>query len=153
MANPKNKLKSAPKPTETVNHPSHYNQFGKEVIDLIEEACENPTFHIGNSLKYVLRYESKNGLEDLKKALWYLERAGECYLLTSRNSEFPFDKNFQNALNAVEGQSKTTCRNALAAYLTSLLALNVQDPEGLDQFKDLYPQAVRWLRLLIEQVK
>lgn len=57
---------------DTVNHPKHYN-FGKiEVIDAIEDwGCG---FHVGNVIKYVARYKHKNGLEDLKKAKWYLDR-------------------------------------------------------------------------------
>lgn len=57
---------------DTVNHPKHYN-FGKiEVIDVIEDwGCG---FHAGNVIKYVARYKHKNGLEDLKKAKWYLDR-------------------------------------------------------------------------------
>ena len=55
-----------------VDHPAHYNQGKIEVIDAIEDWKLN--FHAGNVVKYVARYEHKNGLEDLKKAAWYLNR-------------------------------------------------------------------------------
>lgn len=62
---------------ETVNHPVHYG--GKdnpyEVIKIIEAL--NLDFHLGNTLKYIARAGVKNAdteLEDLKKALWYLQR-------------------------------------------------------------------------------
>lgn len=42
-------------------------------IDIIEEF--NLDFNLGNVIKYVLRHRNKNGLEDLEKASWYLERA------------------------------------------------------------------------------
>ena len=69
-------IKEAPK--ETVNHPSHYNQGGIEVIDIIESATkglnDSEGFYIGNILKYLCRWKFKNGLEDLKKAKWYLDK-------------------------------------------------------------------------------
>ncbi len=57
---------------ETVNHPSHYTQGGLEVIDAIEGM--DLGFHAGNVVKYVARYKFKNGIEDLRKARWYLDR-------------------------------------------------------------------------------
>ena len=57
---------------EMVNHPSHYNQ-GIETIEYIESWSMN--FNIGNVIKYVTRAGYKdNQLEDLKKAMWYLQR-------------------------------------------------------------------------------
>lgn len=66
--------------TETVNHPSHYQSTnGIEVIDVIaaftEELSGIVAFDIGNVIKYVCRFSNKNGVEDLKKAKWYLEHA------------------------------------------------------------------------------
>lgn len=56
-----------------VNNPSHYQSLGGiEVIDIIEEFEMN--FNLGNVIKYVLRHKNKNGIQDLKKALWYLNR-------------------------------------------------------------------------------
>jgi len=55
-----------------VDHPAHYNQGSIEIIDAIEDWKLN--FHAGNVVKYVARYEHKNGIEDLKKARWYLDR-------------------------------------------------------------------------------
>lgn len=63
---------------ETVNHPRHYQQCGMEVIDVIDsftQECDgSEAFYVGNVLKYVCRFKKKNGLEDLKKARWYLDR-------------------------------------------------------------------------------
>jgi len=55
-----------------VDHPQHYQGNGIEVIDIIEAFELN--FIEGNIIKYLLRYKSKNGLEDLKKSQWYLQR-------------------------------------------------------------------------------
>lgn len=57
---------------DPVNHPSHYTRGTIQPIDFIE--AQNLGFHEANIIKYVTRYKHKNGLEDLKKAAWYLER-------------------------------------------------------------------------------
>lgn len=62
-----------PEPPEAVNHPAHYNAGQYEVIEVIRDAGLNEGFCLGNALKYILRYKYKNGLEDLKKARWYLD--------------------------------------------------------------------------------
>ena len=58
---------------DNVNHPSHYNFGGIEVIDAIES--RQLGFHEGNVVKYVARAKHKaSELEDLRKAAWYLDR-------------------------------------------------------------------------------
>jgi hypothetical protein len=58
---------------ENVDHPEHYNQGEFEVIDVIEDW--NLGFHLGNAVKYIARAQYKgNELEDIKKAIWYLNR-------------------------------------------------------------------------------
>lgn len=59
---------------ETINHPAHYAQGGApfECIELVEQL----DFCLGNVVKYVWRHEQKGGVEDLKKARWYLHRYG-----------------------------------------------------------------------------
>lgn len=64
--------------SDNVNHPSHYNSGKFEVIDIIDEFGKEyegaDGFCFGNVVKYVLRAKHKNGVEDLKKARWYLDR-------------------------------------------------------------------------------
>ena len=57
---------------EQAINPPHYQQGSIEVIDFILD--QNFNYLEGNIIKYVSRYKYKNGLEDLKKAHWYLER-------------------------------------------------------------------------------
>lgn len=59
---------------DRVNHPEHYqSEIGLEVIDVIEAFELN--YNLGNSIKYILRSGRKDdGIEDLKKAVWYLQR-------------------------------------------------------------------------------
>lgn len=58
-----------------VNHPSHYTQHpsGVECITI----TEHMSFTLGNAIKYIWRADYKNGVEDLKKAIWYLQREVE----------------------------------------------------------------------------
>ncbi len=63
---------------DMVNHPSHYTQGSIECIDAIKAATVGKTgieaVCVANVIKYLWRYEEKNGPEDVKKARWYLER-------------------------------------------------------------------------------
>lgn len=61
---------------DMVNQPPHYNQAGIECLDAIRAATnEGYEFYLqGNIIKYLWRYRYKNGVEDLNKAKFYLER-------------------------------------------------------------------------------
>lgn len=63
---------------DAVNHPSHYTQGGIECIDALKAATVNKTgieaVCTANAIKYLWRYEKKNGIEDVKKARWYIDR-------------------------------------------------------------------------------
>lgn len=64
---------------DNINHPEHYKtENGLETIDVIEAFTEGlqggEATNTGNILKYMCRWKKKNGLEDLKKAQWYLNR-------------------------------------------------------------------------------
>lgn len=61
---------------DMVNHPPHYNAHPKgiECIDIIEE---NPFILLGNAMKYLWRVSwggKGNDVEDLNKAIWYIQR-------------------------------------------------------------------------------
>lgn len=61
--------------SDNVNSPSHYTSGGIETIDYLRAKLGPLPFLgycIGNVLKYVSRYQLKNGMEDLKKAYVYL---------------------------------------------------------------------------------
>lgn len=66
------------KPADAVNNPAHYTDGGIETIDYIE--AKGLGYHLGNAVKYISRAGKKGtnqGLEDLRKAQWYLARAIE----------------------------------------------------------------------------
>lgn len=61
--------------SNNVVHPSHYNRTSVEVIDTLRGMMtddEYRGFLIGNVVKYISRYSLKNGIEDIKKAKYYL---------------------------------------------------------------------------------
>lgn len=66
------------KMSDNVNHPAHYTQGGIECIDAIEAAVTGlngiEAVCTGNAIKYLWRWKQKNGVEDLKKARWYIDR-------------------------------------------------------------------------------
>lgn len=62
---------------DMVNHPIHYNANGLECIDVMQLAYgdENvSSFCKLNAFKYLYRADKKGGLEDMKKARWYLDK-------------------------------------------------------------------------------
>lgn len=63
---------------DNVNHPPHYTQGGIECIDAIKAATVGLTgieaVCTGNAVKYMWRWKFKNGAEDIRKAMWYLEK-------------------------------------------------------------------------------
>lgn len=62
---------------DTVQRPAHYNQSGIECIDAIAASmtpAEFQSYLKGNVQKYLWRYQHKNGVEDCRKAQWYLDR-------------------------------------------------------------------------------
>ena len=68
------------KEKNAVEHPEHYNQGGIECIDAMISAFGKEAvahFCIVNAFKYVWRASEKNGIEDIDKAIWYLNKYKE----------------------------------------------------------------------------
>ena len=61
---------------DMINNPTHYTTSEIECIDAIEAMLGDdfPAFLQGNITKYLWRFKHKNGVEDLKKAQWYLNK-------------------------------------------------------------------------------
>lgn len=62
---------------DPVNRPAHYTSGGIECIDAMQAAFGDEAikdFCLCNAFKYLWRHRNKNGVEDLKKARWYLNR-------------------------------------------------------------------------------
>jgi len=62
----------AAKKHDPVNYPSHYTEHpsGIECI----QVTEHQNFCVGNAIKYLWRADLKNGIQDLEKAAWYVNR-------------------------------------------------------------------------------
>ena len=62
---------------DPVNHPSHYETGKFESIDVMVETQGVESvqdFCVCNAFKYIYRHKRKNGVEDIKKAIWYLNK-------------------------------------------------------------------------------
>jgi len=60
---------------DAVSSPSHYTSGNIETIDAIEDWGLG--YHLGNAIKYISRFDKKdkdNPMQDIHKAIWYLER-------------------------------------------------------------------------------
>lgn len=86
-----------------VAHPAHYQTSnGLETIDVMEAFTEDMAGYeavcTSNVLKYICRWKKKNGLEDLKKAEWYLKRlierveSSEAVVYSADGKEYRFTK-------------------------------------------------------------
>lgn len=64
-------VKESPDIYDPVNHLKHYKSHpsGIECIEI----TRHMSFTIGNAIKYLWRADHKNGVEDLKKAVWYIQ--------------------------------------------------------------------------------
>lgn len=63
---------------DNVNYPKHYTQGGIECIDALAAATINlkgiEAVCTANAIKYLWRWKQKNGVEDLEKARWYIDK-------------------------------------------------------------------------------
>lgn len=62
---------------DNVDHPKHYKKGAIDVIGYVAShfsAAMNQGAYVFNVIKYVTRFIEKNGLEDLKKAQYYLDK-------------------------------------------------------------------------------
>lgn len=99
---------------DNVNHPTHYNVGGIEVIDFINDRKFN--FNIGNAVKYITRAGKKgDAVEDLKKAIFYLQY--EINHLTPRH--YDYDAFKYDVVDYIEGHE-------LSHYL-GLAILNIDN--------------------------
>lgn len=72
---------------DIVNHPGHYETGKFECIEVMQEVMGVEAvkdFCICNVFKYVYRHKNKNGLEDIKKAKWYIDKYLEMKLTKSK---------------------------------------------------------------------
>lgn len=80
---------------DNVNHPEHYqNIAGVEAIDILNDMVKDlpgkQAVMLWNSMKYLFRFQKKNGVEDLKKARNYLDYliAVKGFHMTNENGKY-----------------------------------------------------------------
>ena len=73
-----------------VNHPPHYTAGKVECIDALEAATTGlqgiEAVCTANAIKYLWRHQHKNGVEDLKKAIFYIERLIQHYEMQEQSN-------------------------------------------------------------------
>lgn len=78
MSKPLKPASGKPLENDPAVNPSHYRQGGIECIEAIQAATEGLAgfegMLTGNCIKYLWRWKYKNGVQDLKKCHWYLEK-------------------------------------------------------------------------------
>ena len=99
---------------DMVNHPRHYNTGSIECISIVR----NMGFDLGNAVKYLWRAESRNGIEDLEKAIWYLNDIKEHYYLRGMFHYVPVD--VEVVTEIVKDIQNESIRNAMSIILHSL---------------------------------
>lgn len=123
---------------DAVNHPPHYNHGGKETIDYIESLGIGFEFCVGNAIKYLSRAGYKDDIvQDLRKALWYIDRA-RVYTQHQRITSY-FLERVQVCVENCFGFGKD---------ISSLKAEDLVDNSGIDEvspilFTELLGMAVK----------
>lgn len=116
--------------SEVINHPDHYNTESFECIDVMEEvfgveAVKN--FCKLNAFKYLWRADEKDGLDDLRKARWYLERIQSLEAEEDEpddDQESDDDSNLYDTVNNLCDAVKNAFKKGMAMYVESI------DPES-----------------------
>lgn len=98
-----------------VSHPDHYKSGNFEVIDIIDEFTKDlsgtEAVCTANAIKYILRWKKKNGIQDVKKAIWYLQHMVDKEEERLREEHAEFDEELlkkKNHCGTCEYQWNTT---------------------------------------------
>lgn len=113
-------------------NPNHYK--GKadiQIIDLIVEVVDNPvSYCFGNVVKYIMRYDNKNGREDLEKALWYINKAIELWEV-HETCPYPITGLYTNIF------AKSECLTSIQTDFISILKNRFVNREILKDIKTM----------------
>lgn len=117
-----------------VSHPDHYqSKKGLEVIDVIEAFTEDlkgiEATDTGNIIKYACRWKNKNGIQDLRKIMWYCQHLIE-HLETEEVRE-ALESKIENTYDADIAYLKDTDNS------TRILRDGKGDEISLDDLEDI----------------
>jgi hypothetical protein len=97
---------------DNVNHPSHYNQGEVECIDGVASATINlkgeESFCTGSAIKYLWRWKEKGGVEDLDKAIWYIERLKRGLIPRQTNSGVSDEELYISQLSVIKADVRAS---------------------------------------------
>ena len=130
-----------------VSHPEHYKgSMGVEPIDFIHEICRNIyigskisewtsyeqfllAFDLGQVIKYVCRYERKNGAQDIDKAIWYMQDFMDIAWKVE-NKELPDPRNvsYGDINNTIEEYIRSAEGKTVSLWLTALVGSQPEKP-------------------------
>jgi hypothetical protein len=106
------------KTIDPITRPKHYTQHPSGIEPI--QITENFNFCLGNAFKYVARYQKKNGIEDLDKAVWYLEREIGRRQVTGPDMAVPLGANgqFDDYVSAEDTEVATVLQLIFLAQIT-----------------------------------
>ena len=125
-----------------IEKPDHYQLEGLEPyesIDVIRAVLGDRVkyFYIGNILKYIIRAEKKNGLEDYKKAEVYLEWLIEWESLKGSANEMSYEElniEFINSkITEIQNDINKHCMNKILDKVTAELLCKIFD--GIEELR------------------
>lgn len=121
---------------DMVNHPPHYNNHpsGVECI----EVARHMGYDLGNAFKYLFRHGSKGGLEDLQKAIWYINDELTQGLLPGgwvSSKECLQLMGVVDRISSFEPMPIRIAMRNVAAYAFSVNAVPVALEQAIDQIK------------------
>jgi hypothetical protein len=105
-----------------VSHPDHYKSGRYEVIDIIDEFTKDlsgtEAVCTANAIKYILRWKKKNGIQDVKKAIWYLQHMVDKEEDRLREEHAEFDEELLKKKGIDDEPDKLNLRkNAAGVYI------------------------------------
>lgn len=115
---------------DMVNHPGHYSLDQFECIDVMVatqgvEAVKN--FCICNAFKYLYRHERKNGMEDVKKAQWYLNKYLELSGSAEKKKELYILMSSGEGLNAQYFDSEYAANKEMLREISNVTNLSEEE--------------------------
>lgn len=139
---------------DMVNHPKHYTSgtLGIEVINTME-MCSTKEEFIGylrcNALKYISRFENKNGLEDVKKCAWYVKKYLTVQGLDEKDCK---DEEAYNLLKIVEN---SVTKESLIQVLKGIIIRDIAQTTIVDGtvIVDTISDAIVFIERLLEELE
>ena len=139
---------------DMVNHPKHYTSgtLGIEVINTMEMCTTREEF-IGylrcNALKYISRFENKNGLEDVKKCAWYVKKYLDVQGLDEK------DCRSEEAYNLLKIVENSVTKESLIQVLKGMIIRDIAQTTIVDGtvIVDTISDAIVFIERLLEELE